>query len=139
MSQHLLDPYAATHVLHGVLLYGAFWYFTPRISLAHRFVWAVAVEAGWEVLENTNWVIDRYRNTTIAAGYVGDSILNSAADVVCCTVGFFTARRLGVLGSVGMFLVVELVLLFTVRDNLTLNVLMLLVPLESLKNWQAGT
>jgi hypothetical protein len=139
MSQHLLDPYSATHVLHGVLLYGGFRYFAPQWSLGARFLATTIVEACWEVQENTNYVINRYRQATIAVGYAGDSIINSLADVVCCAVGFWAARRLGLFGSIGLVLAVELVLLFTVRDNLTLNVLMLFVPLESVKAWQAGT
>lgn len=138
MSQHLLDPYSATHVVHGVLLYGVMRSLAPPMSLGNRFLCAIAIEAAWEVLENTNYVIDRYRNATFAVGYAGDSIINSAADVACCAAGFFAARRLGLVGSIGLFVVVEVLLAATVRDNLTLNVLMLFAPLESVKAWQAG-
>jgi hypothetical protein len=138
MSQHLIDPYAFTHLLHGLLLYGACDWLLPRLSFAWRFVLSIVVEAGWEVLENTQFAIERYRDTTIAAGYVGDSILNAVMDVFFCAAGFAAARTLGLRWSIALFVAVELILLATVRDNLTLNLVMLLVPLDAVKTWQTA-
>jgi hypothetical protein len=137
-SQHLFDPYSLSHALHGVLFFGVLWLFRRRVSLNVRAVIATAVEIGWEVLENSPVIIDRYRTATVALGYTGDSIANSLADVASFVLGFYLARKLGLWWSIGLFLAVELVMLWLMRDNLTLNVLMLLWPVDAIRRWQSG-
>lgn len=137
-SQHLFDPYSFTHVLHGLLFYGLLALLCPRLPFAWRLALVVGLEAGWEILENTAFVIRRYREATIGLGYEGDSIANSLVDILCCAGGAFLARRIGWRWSLALFLAVELLLLLWVRDNLTLNVLMLLFPLDPIKAWQMG-
>lgn len=137
-SQHLLDAYSFSHLLHGIIFYWCLRLLAPRVSPAWMLVIALAIEAGWEVLENSPLVIARYRAATAAQGYSGDSIVNSAGDVLSCAAGFFLARRLGWLLSIALFVAVELVMLVLIRDNLTLNIIMLLYPMEWLKQWQMG-
>jgi predicted MFS family arabinose efflux permease len=136
-SQHLFDPYSLTHVLHGVLFYFALSQLVPRLSVGRRFLIAVAVESAWEILENSPMIIDRYRAATISLNYYGDSIANSIADIVSCAMGFWIARGIGWRWSIALFVAVELLLLFMIRDCLTLNVIMLLYPIESIKQWQS--
>jgi hypothetical protein len=137
-SQHLLDPYTFTHVLHGVL---AFW----LAGLVLKNVWpywqlvvAAAVEAGWEILENSDYIIDKYRENTAALDYFGDSIANSIGDLAACMFGFWVAAKLGMWRSLIFFFAVELILLFWIRDSLLLNIVMLIVPIDWIKSWQAG-
>jgi hypothetical protein len=137
-SQHWFDPYSFTHILHGVLFCGLLAWLLPRAPLGWRLTLAVALEASWEVLENSPLIIHRYREATIGLGYEGDSIANSMADILCCALGFALARRLGLRWSAVLFVVTELLLLFWVRDNLTLNVLMLTFPIQAVKAWQMG-
>jgi hypothetical protein len=135
-SQHFLDPYSLTHVLHGVIFY---WLLRPsegRMGLRWRLVAAVALEIGWELLENSHWVIERYRQDTASFDYTGDSIINSLGDVLCTILGFAIASRVSWKVSLAMFVVIEAGLAVFVRDNLTLNVVMFLFPLEGLKEWQ---
>ncbi|MFN0055407.1 MAG: DUF2585 family protein [Planctomycetales bacterium] len=137
-SQHLLDPYSLTHVLHGVLLSGILAWAWPRLDPRPAFVLGVILESLWELLENSQFIIDRYRTGTIAQGYVGDSVINSLSDIVCCGAGFLLARRLGWRRSAVLFAATELLLLVWIRDNLTLNVLMLAFPLDAIRQWQSG-
>ncbi|MBI3987854.1 MAG: DUF2585 family protein [Lentisphaerae bacterium] len=144
-SQHLFDPYSFTHILHGVLLCGVIAWSLPRLSRSWRglpLLWqlvvAIGAEAAWEALENSRFIIQRYRTATIGIGYEGDSIANSMADVLCCALGFLIARRLGLRWSIVFFVAVEVGLLVCVRDNLTLNVLMLIHPVDAIKAWQMG-
>jgi uncharacterized protein DUF2585 len=137
-SQHLGDPYSFTHVLHGMLFYGALAWILPRVDWRWRFVGALTIEALWEVIENTQMVIDRYRETTISVGYTGDSVFNSLGDILSFAFGHALARRLGFWPSVAIFLVTESLLIFWIRDSLLLNVLMLLYPIEAVRVWQAG-
>ena len=137
-SQHFFDPYSFTHVLHGMIFCGLLVWLFPRLPVVWSLALAVLIEAGWEVLENSTFIIQRYREATIGLGYEGDSIANSLADILCCSFGFVLARRLGLWRSVLVFVVVELVLLFWVRDNLTLNILMLTFPVKAVKTWQMG-
>ena len=137
-SQHFLDPYTFTHVLHGVVLCSILYWLPASVSQSVRFLTAVLLESSWEILENTPWIIERYRAATISKDYFGDSVANSVADVVACAAGYLIAGRLGGRRSVIFFVVTELILLATVRDCLTLNVLMLLWPFESVKRWQMG-
>jgi len=137
-SQHLVDPYFFTHVLHGVVLCGLLYWLPRRVSEPSRFLTAVILEAGWEILENSPMIIERYRAATISKDYFGDSIMNSAGDLIACIVGYLLARRLGFRNSIVFFLLTELILLLTIRDSLLLNVLMLVWPVEAIKRWQMG-
>lgn len=137
-SQHLLDPYAFTHLLHGVAFCWLLWLIAPRLGLEWRLWLAVLAEALWEALENSNFIIERYRQTTAALGYSGDSILNSVSDILMCALGFLLAARLGFGRSLAMFIVIEVVLLLTIKDSLILNIVMLIYPIEWLREWQAN-
>lgn len=137
-SQHLLDWYAPSHVLHGLAFYLGLRYLFPRLPVGWRLVIAGAIEAGWEVVENTSWIIDRYRGETAALDYFGDSIINSTADMTMMIVGFFIAWRAPVWVSVTLFIAAELIVGYYIRDGLLLNIIMLLWPLEAIKQWQMG-
>ncbi|HEU0310465.1 MAG TPA: DUF2585 domain-containing protein [Sphingomicrobium sp.] len=137
-SQMLADWYSPSHVIHGFLFYAALAWAWPRGPVEWRFIAALAIEAAWEIIENTSIIIDRYREATIALGYSGDSILNSLSDILMMAVGFLAARRLPVWASVTIVLVLELVPLIAIRDNLALNVIMLVAPSDAILNWQAG-
>ena len=137
-SQMLSDWYSFSHVVHGLLFYAGLWLVARRWPVAWRFVAALLIEAGWEVIENTPVVIDRYRETTAALGYTGDSVLNSMSDIAMMALGFLAARKLPVWAAVVLVLVLEIVPLVAIRDNLTLNVLMLLWPSQAVGAWQAG-
>jgi hypothetical protein len=137
-SQHVFDAYSLSHVLHGVIFFGVFWLFRKRMSLPWRFVAAMAVEVAWELFENSPIIINRYRSKTVSLDYVGDSIINSMGDVVSFAAGYLIARRLGLWKSIAFFLLVDLGMLVIMRDNLALNVLMLLWPIDAIRRWQAG-
>ncbi len=136
MSQRLADPYSFSHVLHGLVFYAGLRLAAPQLPLAYRALAAVALEAGWEVLENSPVIIKRYREATIALGYEGDSILNSVSDIVMMAGGFWLAARLKASWSVAVFVALELGMLVTLRDNLTLNVIMLVSPIDAIREWQ---
>ena len=137
-SQHLFDPYSFTHVLHGFAFCGLLALLLPRVGWRWRLVLAVALEAAWEVIENTDFVINRYRETTAALGYTGDTVVNSLGDVAACALGVLLARRLGALKTLLVFALTEVVLLLWIRDSLLLNILLLVYPSKSLREWQAG-
>ncbi len=138
-SQHLFDPYSFTHLLHGFLFCALLTLALRRwVGPRGRLGLAIVMESCWELLENSSWVVERYRKSTVSLDYYGDSVLNSLGDVACCTVGFLIARRLPLRVSLAVVVAIELGLLATVRDNLTLNVVMLLYPMEAVKTWQAG-
>ena len=137
-SQMLADWYSPSHIIHGFLFYMLLRWAWPGGSLERRFLIALLIEAAWEIAENTPMMIDRYREATIALGYSGDSILNSASDIAMMAVGFLAARRLPVWASILIVLMLELVPLIAIRDNLTLNIIMLLSPSDAILNWQAG-
>ena len=135
-SQRVADPYSVSHVVHGFLFYGLLFLTARRWPMSTRFLAAVALEGGWEILENSPLIIDRYRAVTIAQGYVGDSVLNSISDIVMCAAGFVMAARMRVSMSVAFVVAAELLMLILIRDNLTLNILMLVAPIEAIKTWQ---
>ena len=137
-SQHLLDWYTPSHFLHGVLFYWLLRSLMPRTSLTTRLCTSAAIEIGWEIIENTPWIIDRYRAATTAVSYYGDSIANSVSDGIACVVGFLFARWVGPVGSIAAFVFFELLTLALIRDNLTLNVVMLLMPIDAIRTWQGG-
>lgn len=135
-SQHLFDPYSLTHVLHGVVLCGLLAWAIPRLSPPWRLCLAVSLEALWEVVENSNFIIQRYRAATISLGYEGDTIANSLGDILSCGFGYAVGRRLGFRGSVVFLAVTEMTLLIWIRDSLLLNIVMLIHPMEAIKAWQ---
>lgn len=138
-SQWIADPYTFSHVLHGVFFYWLLLPLRSRLSVGTRFLVASLVEAGWEILENTPYVIDRYRAATASLDYYGDSILNSTFDLFAAMLGFWLAWRYDWKWILLLVVAIELLLAYFVRDNLTLNVLMLFYPLESIKRWQLAT
>jgi len=140
-SQHLSDWYTFSHIIHGFGFYGLFWLIGRRFGwpLDLRLVLAIALESGWEILENTPLIINRYRATTIALDYYGDSVLNSIADIGWMTLGFGLASRLPVWLIVVLTVVMEVAVGLWIRDNLTLNIIQLVYPLESILRWQQGS
>ena len=137
-SQHLADWYTPSHVIHGFLFYALAWLALRRRPVGTRLTAAVVLEALWEVVENSPFVIERYRHATMALGYTGDSVLNSMSDISAMILGFLIARRLPVWATVALALGLELLTLAVIRDNLTLNVVMLLAPSDAIRAWQAG-
>ncbi len=135
-SQNLGDPYSFSHVLHGLLFYWGLSVLARKLPLRHRMVLAVLLEVAWEIFENTPYVIGRYRTATASLQYQGDSVLNSLGDVFSAMFGFWVAARLPWKWSVVAFVALELLMLATIRDNLTLNVLMLLHPVDAIRHWQ---
>lgn len=137
-SQHLTDWYTFSHVLHGLIFYAVLTFLMPRASWAARLAVAVALEAGWEIVENTEMVINRYRTATISLDYFGDSVVNSLMDSVAMVAGFVAAASLPVRVSVGMGIASEIFMAWMIRDNLLLNVIMLVWPMEAVARWQGG-
>ena len=137
-SQMLADWYSPSHIIHGFLFYAALWLAARRWTVERRFLIALFAELAWEVLENTDWAIQRYREATIAIGYTGDSILNTMSDVAMMAAGFWFARKLPLWVTLAAAVILELAALAAVRDNLTLNVWMFLFPNDAVRDWQAG-
>ena len=137
-SQHLSDWYSPSHLIHGFLFYGLTHLLMRRWSLGGRLVVATVIEAVWEIAENTDAVINRYREATIALDYFGDSVLNSVADIGFMIAGFLLASRLPVWATVAIAVVFEILTAWLIRDNLILNVLMLLYPVQAVRDWQGG-
>jgi hypothetical protein len=137
-SQMIADWYSFSHIVHGVLFYAALWLVARRWPVEWRFFAALLIEASWEVIENTPMVIDRYRATTAALGYTGDSVINSLSDILMMALGFLAARKLPVWAAIALLMVLEVVPLFVIRDNLLLNIWTLLAPDQAVQAWQAG-
>ncbi|MEP1931440.1 MAG: DUF2585 family protein [Roseibium sp.] len=137
-SQHIADWYVPSHIIHGFLFYWLLWIFFKHRTVGVRALGAIFMEATWEVAENSPWIIDRYREATIAVGYTGDSVLNSVFDILWMLAGFFFAWRMPVWVTVLVAIFFELLALWAIRDNLTLNVVMLVYPLEAIRIWQGG-
>ena len=136
-SQHLFDPYSFTHVLHGVMFFWLIALVFRRMAPSRQVLLALALEAAWEVFENSRFVIERYRTATAALGYQGDTIVNSIGDLLCALLGYLIARQLGVRWSLILFLLLELILILWIHDSLLLQILMLVRPVEAIKLWQA--
>jgi hypothetical protein len=137
-SQHISDWYTPSHVIHGFAFFGLLWLVARRQPVGARLVAAAIIEAGWEILENTPLIINRYREATIALDYYGDSVLNSVFDIGWMMLGFILASRLPVWSIVALIAVMEIGVAYAIRDNLALNILMLIYPLEAVRQWQAG-
>ncbi len=137
-SQHISDWYTPSHVIHGLAFYAALWFFAPKLSLGWRLSIATLIECGWEILENSDVIIERYRAVTISLDYYGDSVLNTVSDVLAMVFGFWLARVLPVWASVALALFFEVLTAIVIRDGLILNVVMLLWPLDAILEWQAG-
>ena len=137
-SQQLADWYSFTHIEHGFLFYLLLWAIAPRMRFGTRLLFAMGIEIAWEIAENTPWVINRYRQSALAEGYFGDSVVNSLMDTVSMMTGAVIARLSPVWLSAGLVIGTELVLLFLIRDNLALNIVQLLHPMDWLSRWQAG-
>jgi hypothetical protein len=137
-SQHISDWYTPSHIIHGFIFYAVLWWLMPKASFATRLLLALGIEGAWEIVENTNATIERYRTSTIALDYYGDSILNSVMDMLAMAAGFWLASVLPVGLTVALAIGAELFTGYMIRDNLTLNVIMLLYPIDAIKAWQSA-
>jgi hypothetical protein len=135
-SQHLVDPYSFTHILHGMLEFWLLGLVFRKAPVAWRLALAVLIEATWEVAENSSFIIERYRAATISLDYFGDSIINSISDILCCATGFVIANKLRFWRSLALFAATEILLIFWIRDSLIINIIMLLYPVEAIRTWQ---
>ena len=137
-SQHLSDWYTPSHIIHGILFYGLFTLVLPKAGIPLRLGLSLLLDCAWEIVENTDLIINRYREATIALDYFVDSIVNSSADIFAMAIGFLLAARLPVWASVAIIIVFEAVTTWLIRDGLALNILMLVWPLDAVKQWQGG-
>ncbi|PIN81251.1 hypothetical protein COV11_02305 [Candidatus Woesearchaeota archaeon CG10_big_fil_rev_8_21_14_0_10_30_7] len=135
-SQHIFDWYTPSHIIHGVLFFGLLWLLMKKLSFGFRFLIATILEAGWEIFENTDMVINRYREATISLDYFGDSVINSFADMLAMVLGFFLVRKLPVWASITIVVVLELFVGYFIHDNLILNIIMLIYPIKMVLAWQ---
>lgn len=137
-SQQFSDPYTFTHLIHGFGFYGVLAVVARSLPLPLRLAITVGLESGWEIIENTDTVINRYREATISLDYYGDSAFNVVGDILAAMLGFWFAARFPTWTTIAAFLVIELILIILIRDSLLLNIIMLLYPIAAIKTWQAG-
>jgi Protein of unknown function (DUF2585) len=137
-SQHIADWYSLSHIIHGFIFFGVTWLLVRNWSLAYKLLAATLIEGGWELLENSSFIINRYREGTISLDYFGDSVINSTSDIAFMIIGFLIASKLPWKITLAAAIAMELLALYVIRDNLTLNIIMLLYPLEVIKHWQTG-
>lgn len=137
-SQHLSDWYTLSHIIHGILFYAGLSLLFPRLSVGTRLLMALAIESGWELFENTDMIINRYREQALAQGYFGDSIINSTGDMLAAAGGFLLAWRVPVVASIVAVVILEAIALYMIRDSLTLNIIQLIHPVDAIGAWQAG-
>jgi len=137
-SQHLFDPYSVLHFLHGVIFFAILQLIAKRLPIRIRFLIALLSEVLWELFENSTIIVNRYRTATVSLGYNGDSIINSIGDVITMAIGFMVAKRLKLRHIAGVIIAIELFMLIWIRDNLTLNFIMLVNPIDAIKQWQLG-
>jgi len=137
-SQQIFDPYSFHHLLHGLAFFVIISKIFKKLSFEWQLFIGIFIEVAWEVFENSEFIINRYRENTLALGYNGDTMVNSFFDVLACIVGFYLAKKLGIKKSLILFFIIELISIFTIRDSLLLNIIMLIYPLKFISNWQAG-
>ena len=138
-SQHIFDWYTFSHILHGLIFYFLIWLVgRGRVPFTVGILIALVLESGWELFENSQYIINRYQSQSISEHYNGDSVINAIGDILTMAAGFFLASLLPVLASVAVLIGIEVWMAWMIRDNLTLNIISLTHPIQSITQWQEG-